>query len=108
MNAMIHHRDLLQQIVGISGGFGVLTAFYWAIARFWPSVPGQRIFRKGYLTDCLYWLWTPMVTKAVTPIAIAIAVLPLVALFGLHFQTLTQGHGIRPPSRCGCRASRSS
>lgn len=94
LSAMAQHKDVLQQIVGLVLAFGVLTALYWVIARFWPSVPGQKILRRGYLTDCVYWLWTPIVTKAVTPIAIAIAVLPLVAIFGLHFKTLAQGHGI--------------
>jgi sterol desaturase/sphingolipid hydroxylase (fatty acid hydroxylase superfamily) len=57
-------------------------------------VPGQRILREGFWTDCIYWLWTPLVTKAVAPIAIAIAVLPVVALFDLHFATLREGHGM--------------
>jgi sterol desaturase/sphingolipid hydroxylase (fatty acid hydroxylase superfamily) len=91
---LAQHKDLLSQIIGLIAAFGVLTFFYWVIARFWPSVPGQKIFRRGFWTDCIYWLWTPIVTRAVTPIAIAIAVLPLVALFGLHFKTLPQGHGI--------------
>jgi sterol desaturase/sphingolipid hydroxylase (fatty acid hydroxylase superfamily) len=94
LNGMTHHRDLFQQLVGLIVAFGALTLFYWAIARVWPSVPGQKIVRKGYFTDCLYWLWTPIVTKAVTPVAVAIALLPLVAVFGLHFKTLAQGHGI--------------
>jgi sterol desaturase/sphingolipid hydroxylase (fatty acid hydroxylase superfamily) len=88
------HKDLLHQLIGLAIAFGGLTILYWVIARLWPSVPGQKIFRRGFWTDCVYWLWTPIVTKAVTPIAIAIAVLPVVAIFGLHYQTLVQGHGV--------------
>jgi sterol desaturase/sphingolipid hydroxylase (fatty acid hydroxylase superfamily) len=88
------HKDLLQQGVGLVAAFGVLTVFYWGLARLWPSVPGQKVLRNGFWTDCIYWLWTPLVTRAVTPIAVAIALLPLVALFGLHFNTLQQGHGV--------------
>jgi len=91
---MAQHKDLLQQIIGLAAAFGVLTVFYAAIARLWPSVPGQRIVRRGFWTDCVYWLWTPIVTKAITPIAIAIVALPVVAFFGLHYATLTQGHGL--------------
>ncbi len=91
---MAQHKDLLHQLIGLAIAFGGLTLLYWLIARLWPSVPGQKIFRRGFWTDCVYWLWTPIVTKAVTPIAIAIAVLPLVAIFGLHYKTLAQGHGI--------------
>lgn len=86
--------EFIHRLIGLLIAFGALTALYWAIARFWPSVPGQKILRRGFWTDCLYWLWTPIVAKAVTPIALAIAVLPLVAIFGLHYQTLAQGHGI--------------
>jgi sterol desaturase/sphingolipid hydroxylase (fatty acid hydroxylase superfamily) len=90
-----HNKDLLQQLIGLAIAFGVLTVFYAAIARLWPSVPGQRIFRRGFWTDCVYWLWTPIVTKAITPVAVAIVALPVIVLFGLHgAATLTRGHGI--------------
>ncbi len=91
---MGHNRELLRQVVGLVAAFGVLTILYWVLARVWPSVPGQKVFRKGFWTDCVYWLWTPIVTKAITPLAIGIVFLPLVFLFGLHVQTLAQGHGM--------------
>jgi len=71
--------ELARRFIGLLIAFAALTAFYWVIARFWPSVRGQKILRNGFFTDSLYWLWTPIVTKAVTPVAIAIAVLPLLA-----------------------------
>lgn len=80
--------------MGLLIAFVALTLFYVVIARFWPSVPGQKILRRGFWTDCIYWLWTPIVTKAVTPIAIALTIAPLVLLLGLDFKTLAQGHGI--------------
>jgi sterol desaturase/sphingolipid hydroxylase (fatty acid hydroxylase superfamily) len=86
--------ELAHRLIGLMIAFGVLTVFYVVLARLWPSVPGQKLLRRGFWTDCVYWLWTPIVTKAVTPIAIAIVLLPLIAIFGLHFQTLGQGHGI--------------
>ncbi|HEX4301697.1 MAG TPA: sterol desaturase family protein [Rhizomicrobium sp.] len=85
--------ELGHRIIGLVIAFAVLTVLYAVIARLWPSVPGQKILRRGFWTDCLYWLWTPIVTKAVTPVAIAIAVLPLIAIFGWHYKTLAQGHG---------------
>lgn len=92
---MAHHNtELARQVIGLLIAFGVLTVFYWIIGRIWPSVPGQRIFRKGFWTDCVYWLWTPIVTRAVTPLAIGIVLFPLVYIFGLHYQTLAKGHGI--------------
>lgn len=91
---MGQHKDLLHQLIGLLIAFGGLTGLYWVIARFWPSVPGQKVRRRGFWTDCIYWLWTPIVTRAVTPIAIAIVVFPLIYVFGLHYNTLPQGHGI--------------
>ncbi|MBV9045231.1 MAG: sterol desaturase family protein, partial [Alphaproteobacteria bacterium] len=91
---MAQHKDLLHQFIGLVVAFGVLTLLYFALSKLWPSVPGQKLFRKGYVTDCLYWLWTPIVTKAITPIAVGIVLLPLIAIFGLHFKTIAQGHGI--------------
>ena len=90
---MATHKDLLHQVIGLAVAFGVLTVFYAVLARIWPSVPGQRLLRKGFATDCLYWLWTPIVTKAVTPIAIALALAPVVLFFHMSYATLGQGHG---------------
>jgi sterol desaturase/sphingolipid hydroxylase (fatty acid hydroxylase superfamily) len=36
----------------------------------------------------------PIVTRAITPLAIGLFALPLVLFFGLHYQTLSQGHGV--------------
>ena len=84
----------MRQLVGLAIAFGGLTLLYWVIARFWPSVPGQKILRRGFWTDCVYWLWTPIVTRAIVPIAIGITILPLIAIYGLSFKTLAQGHGV--------------
>jgi sterol desaturase/sphingolipid hydroxylase (fatty acid hydroxylase superfamily) len=91
---MAQHKDILHQLIGLTVAFGGLTLFYWVVARFWPSVPGQKIVRKGFWTDCLYWLWTPIVTRAITPVAVGIVLFPLIAFYGLHYRTLAQGHGI--------------
>ena len=88
------HKDLLHQLIGLLIAFGGLTALYWVIGRFWPSVPGQKILRKGFWTDCIYWLWTPIVSKSVTAIAIGVVLFPLIYVLGLHYNTLAQGHGI--------------
>ena len=91
---MAQHKDLLHQLVGLLIAFGGLTALYWVIARFWASVPGQKIVRKGFWIDCLYWLWTPIVSKSVTTIAVGAVLFPLIYFLGLHYNTLAQGHGM--------------
>jgi sterol desaturase/sphingolipid hydroxylase (fatty acid hydroxylase superfamily) len=90
---MTHHVALLRQIIGLAVAFLVLTLLYAVLTRLWPSVPGQKLPRKGFATDCLYWLWTPIVTRAVVPIVIAVALAPFVFAFGLHYASLVQGHG---------------
>jgi sterol desaturase/sphingolipid hydroxylase (fatty acid hydroxylase superfamily) len=90
----MHHRTLAQQVVGLIVGFGVLTLFYWMLALLWPGVRGQRILRRGFWTDCFYWFWTPIVTRAITPLALAVAVLPLAALYGLDLKSMVHGHGM--------------
>ena len=87
-------RDEARRTRGLTIRFGGLTALYWVIARFWPSIPGQKVFRKGFRTDCIYWLWTPIVSKGVTAVAIGVVLYPLVYFLGLHYATLVQGHGI--------------
>ncbi len=91
---LAHHKDLLHQIAGLIIAFGVLTLLYWGLARLWPGVPGQKRFRAGFWTDCIYWLWTPIVTRAITPIAVALAVLPLASFYGLNLRGMAHGHGI--------------
>lgn len=90
---MAHHKDLLHQFAGLIIAFGVLTLLAWVLARFWPGVPRQKLLRAGFWTDCLYWLWTPILTRTITPIAIAIAVLPVALLFDTNLRTIAHGHG---------------
>jgi sterol desaturase/sphingolipid hydroxylase (fatty acid hydroxylase superfamily) len=91
---MAHNKDLLHQLIGLVIAFGVLTVFYAVLARLWPSVPGQRMLRKGFWTDCAYWLWTPFATKIFVPLLIAVALAPFVLMLGLHYATIAQGHGL--------------
>ena len=48
--------QLAHRIVPLVIAFAVLSVFYAIVALFWPSVRGQRILRKGFWTDCIYWL----------------------------------------------------
>jgi len=44
----------------LSVGFVVLTLVFWGIEYFWPSIPEQRRLRGGFVTDVVYWLFTPL------------------------------------------------
>jgi sterol desaturase/sphingolipid hydroxylase (fatty acid hydroxylase superfamily) len=82
-----------RQIVGLLVAFLVLSVLFWILQRIWPSIPRQKIFRRGFFTDSLYWLWTPIVTRAITPIAVAIILFPLARLYGTSLKTFVHGHG---------------
>jgi sterol desaturase/sphingolipid hydroxylase (fatty acid hydroxylase superfamily) len=82
-----------RQVTGLFAAFLILSVLFWILQRIWPSIPRQKIFRHGFFTDCLYWLWTPIVTRAITPIAIAIILFPLARLYGMSLKTFVHGHG---------------
>lgn len=58
-------------LVGV--GFVVLAALFWPLERLFPATRGQPLWRQGFGTDLLYWLFTNLVTKALTRASIAAA-----------------------------------
>jgi sterol desaturase/sphingolipid hydroxylase (fatty acid hydroxylase superfamily) len=84
---------MAQKLAGLFIAFAVLAVLFGIVQAIWPSVRGQKILRAGFFTDCIYWLWTPIVTRAITPIAVAVALLPLAALYGTDLRSIMHGHG---------------
>jgi len=79
------------RLAGLVFAFLVLGALLWPSERKWPSIRGQRLRRRGFGTDVLYWLFTPLVTKGITRVALVVALVPLAVLAGVpldreHFQ----------------------
>lgn len=87
-NLMLPHK-----LVGLFIAFAILSVVFWVLQHISPSIRGQRTFRSGFLTDCIYWLWTPIVTRGITPLVIALALLPLAAYYGTDLKSLLRGHG---------------
>ena len=50
-------------VQGIAIAFVILSVVFFIGQKIWPSVPGQRTLRKGFLTDATYWVFTPFVTS---------------------------------------------
>ena len=69
-------------ITGLFVAFVLLTGIFWLIERLSPGVCGQKRFRRGFRTDALYWFFSPLVTGAVSRIAIALLLAPLLLLAG--------------------------
>lgn len=83
-------------IPGIIISFVLFAALFFVMQKLWPSVPSQKTFRRGFLTDLAYWAFTPLVTRAVTPVAVAIALVPVAIAYGIEprdLKTFVQGHG---------------
>jgi sterol desaturase/sphingolipid hydroxylase (fatty acid hydroxylase superfamily) len=76
--------------------FVALAGPFFVLQRIWPSIPGQKTFRRGFLTDLAYWAFTPLVTRAIASAAVAVALVPIALANGLgprELETLVQGHG---------------
>jgi sterol desaturase/sphingolipid hydroxylase (fatty acid hydroxylase superfamily) len=73
----------MQRLIVLAVSFAVLGVGFALVEWRWPSIKGQRRFRKGVFTDGAYFLLTPLVGKPFTGIVVAIAVLGLSGLFGL-------------------------
>jgi sterol desaturase/sphingolipid hydroxylase (fatty acid hydroxylase superfamily) len=82
-----------KQLIGLAIAFAALSLVFGIAQRIWPSVHGQRTFRRGFLTDCIYWLATPVTTRVITPLAVALALMPLAVLHGTSLKGLLHGYG---------------
>ena len=78
---------------GIAVAFVILSAVFFVLQKLFPSVPGQRVFRRGFLTDAVYWMFTPFVTRVITPVAVGIALIPIALANGIDLKDLAKGHG---------------
>jgi len=69
-------------LASVTVGFFVLAIVFGALERLFPAVKGRALLRAGTRTDVLYWLSTPLVTKALTRFAVAVAVVALAVAYG--------------------------
>ena len=68
------------QFLGIFIGFIVLAAFFAVLERFWPSLRGQKRFRRGWRTDIAWFIWQPTFGKVFSAILVFVSVMSLGAL----------------------------
>jgi sterol desaturase/sphingolipid hydroxylase (fatty acid hydroxylase superfamily) len=64
-------------------GLVVLGALFWPLERLWPARRGQPRWRADHPTDLAYWFFTPFVTRAVTRLSLAVAVVALAVALGV-------------------------
>lgn len=70
-------------------GFLVVAPVFRAIERRWPSIRTQRIFRDGFSTDLGYWVFTPLITRAISRFGVVAAVVVVGAAHGVPAERTT-------------------
>lgn len=82
-------------LVNIALGLVILGLAFAAIERFAPAIRGQRLLRRGLRTDLIYWFFTPLVTKAISRLAIGIALFVGALALGSSSvrEAVIHGHG---------------
>ena len=75
-------------LVSLTIGLIVLSGVFWLIERLRPALPHQR--RRGVDTrmDVAYWFFTPLVTRAVTRLSLALVFAIIAWSQGLSFDDL--------------------
>jgi sterol desaturase/sphingolipid hydroxylase (fatty acid hydroxylase superfamily) len=69
-------------------GLIVLSAAFWIVERWRPSIAGQKRPRVDTLTDVAYWFFTPFVTRTITRISIALVFVLIAVSQGVTFEEL--------------------
>ncbi len=86
-------------LLGLVVGFIVLTIVFRLLELMRTRDKRQAWFRAGYLTDLAYWLFTPLVTRVATSIAVALVAAPIAyILWGRVDRDLIM-HGWGPAGR---------
>jgi sterol desaturase/sphingolipid hydroxylase (fatty acid hydroxylase superfamily) len=75
-------------VASLAIGFLILAAIFLVIERLAPGLKGQRVFRRGFWVDVAYWFFTPLVTRWISRIAIAVAAVLLALALGISFESL--------------------
>ena len=73
----------------------LVSAGFWVLERWRPALPRQRRRARDTRTNLIYWFFTPLVTRAVTRVALA-AIFVLIALSrGITFEELRRAAATR-------------
>ena len=88
-------------ILSVLTGLVVLSLIFFVIERVFGRGRTQPIIRKGWWTDVLYWVFTPLVTKQITKLVVIVPVTVLVLAHVTSVEALKTGayRGFGPLSR---------
>ena len=75
-------------------GFLAFAAVLWPIEKLWPARRGQPIRRRGFVTDLIFWAFSPLVGKVAAYAVVTAIVAALMSLGGRELDlTSTTGWG---------------
>jgi sterol desaturase/sphingolipid hydroxylase (fatty acid hydroxylase superfamily) len=77
-------------VLSLAVGLLVLSAGFWLLERWRPSIPGQKRSKNETLTDLAYWFFTPLVTRFVTRLSLALVFALMAVWQGVTFEELRQ------------------
>lgn len=67
-------------IKGVLISFAVLFVLFGTLQLLRPREKRLPLLRRGFSTDLAYWAFTPLVTRAVTRVSVAVTIVPLALL----------------------------
>jgi sterol desaturase/sphingolipid hydroxylase (fatty acid hydroxylase superfamily) len=73
-------------LAGIAVSFVALSLVFGLVERLWPALPGQPRLREGFRTDLTYWFFTPLVTKAVSRVALVAGIVVIALAAGVPLE----------------------
>jgi sterol desaturase/sphingolipid hydroxylase (fatty acid hydroxylase superfamily) len=77
-------------LVSLVAGLLILSAAFWLLERWRPSIPGQRRNRRQTTTDLAYWFFTPLVTRFVTRVSVGLVFVVLAVSQGVGLEDFRQ------------------
>jgi sterol desaturase/sphingolipid hydroxylase (fatty acid hydroxylase superfamily) len=75
-------------LMSLAAALLVLSAAFWLLERWRPSLPTQRRDRIQTRTDIAYWFFTPLVTRFVTRVSVGVVFAVLALSRGLTLEQL--------------------
>ena len=70
----------MQLLIGPLVGLLALGLLFGVVERFWPSIRGQRRFRRGWRTDLAWFAWQPTLGKLLSGVIVFVSIMSLGAL----------------------------
>lgn len=90
---------MMETLLRLAIVFAVLLVLFRLLELLRPKAVRLPLWRRGFLTDTAYWIFTPVVTRAVTRAVTIVAIVPVAFLiYGKVDPQLIQ-HGFGPASR---------